>query len=152
MGYGTGDAELQTLLLASDAGKESALGIVGEWSAQRVAHIIGECRYTVEPLRVSLRCQFLDRVGALASTPPLAIDEDGGVYLVHLITYDVHRLDVMNTHEVEAEAVDMILVNPVFHRLYHETAHHRLLACRLIAAARAVGINQPLTLPKGESA
>ena len=39
----------------------------------------------------------------------------------------------------------MILVDPVFHRLYHKAAHHGLFGSSLITAAGAVGVD-PLIL------
>ena len=35
----------------------------------------------------------------------------------------------------------MVFVNPVFHRLYHKTAHHGLFGCRLVATAGAVAVS-----------
>ena len=52
----------------------------------------------------------------------------------------------MNTHQVKAEAIDVVLVDPVFHALQHETAHHRTLRSCLVAAARAVGVGSVLGL------
>ena len=46
----------------------------------------------------------------------------------------------MTTHEVETETIDVEFFIPVFHRLEHETAHHRLFRSRLIATPTSVGI------------
>ena len=45
----------------------------------------------------------------------------------------------MYAHQVEAEAIDMVFLCPIEHRLYHELAHERLLARCLVAATGAVG-------------
>ena len=45
----------------------------------------------------------------------------------------------MQTHQVKAEAVDMILVHPVFTGIDHEFAVHLLVGSRFVAAARTVG-------------
>ena len=54
--------------------------------------------------------------------------------------YLVHCLDVVDAHEVEAETVDMIFLDPILHALLHKVAHQLFVGCRLVAAARAVGI------------
>ncbi len=77
----------------------------------------------------------------MSGTPSLAIYKYGGVNLIHGLSDGVHSFNIVATHQVEAEAVDMIFVNPVFHRLYHEAAHHGLFGGRLVAAAGAVGVS-----------
>ena len=89
---------------------------------------------------MSLHSQFLLRIGARTSAPALTINIYRRVDLVYHSTYLVHRFDVVNAHEVEAEAVDMILLNPILHALLYELAHERLLARRLVAATRTVRI------------
>ena len=84
--------------------------------------------------------ELLLRIGTAACAPALTIDIDGGVDGIHHRTDLVHRLDVVDTHQVEAEPVDMVLVDPVFHALQHKLAHHRLVRGSLVAAARAVAI------------
>ena len=46
----------------------------------------------------------------------------------------------MNTHKVEAETVNVILIDPIAHRLYHKSAHHLAIRSRFIAATAAIGI------------
>ena len=59
---------------------------------------------------------------------------------IHHLTDGVHGPDIMNTHQVEAEPVHVILVIPVSHTLHHELAHHRLFRSRLVATAGAIGV------------
>ena len=47
----------------------------------------------------------------------------------------VHCVDVMDGHEVETEAVDMIFLHPPFQGLDHIFAEHLLLGSGLVAAA-----------------
>ena len=56
------------------------------------------------------------------------------------MTDEVHRFDIVHAHQIEAEAVDVILLYPIFHALKHIFPHQRLLGCRFVAAAGAVGI------------
>ena len=76
---------------------------------------------------MGLHGELLLRIGTGACTPTFTIDIDGGVDGIHHLADLIHRLDVMDTHQVEAEAVDMVFVDPVFHALQHELAHHRLV-------------------------
>ena len=87
-----------------------------------------------------LHGQLVLRVGARSGAPSLAVDIDRRIDLVDGGSYGVHRLDVVHAHEVEAEAIDVELVDPVFHALYHKLAHQRTLRGRLVAAARPVGV------------
>ena len=87
-----------------------------------------------------------DRIGVRvgAAVPGLAVHEDlltgaVGVEAVEVAADLVHGGDVMQTHEVEAEAVDMILLHPVAAGLDHELAEHLLVGSSLVAAAGAVG-------------
>ena len=45
----------------------------------------------------------------------------------------------MNAHQVEAEAVQMIFVEPVENGFFHVFPHHGAVACRLVTAGGAVG-------------
>ena len=46
----------------------------------------------------------------------------------------------MDTHQIEAETINMVFVDPVFHALDYKAAHHRLVTGRLVATARAIGV------------
>ena len=137
---GTDDAELQAFLLAGNTRQEGTFRVVGERSAQGITHVIGKCGNAIELPDVCLHRKFLQRIGTLAGTPALSIYKYGGVDLVHFIPDDVHRLNVVNAHEVETEAVDVVFIDPVFHRFNHEPPHHRTVRGGLVATPRAVGI------------
>lgn len=51
----------------------------------------------------------------------------------------VHRPDVVHTHQIEAEPVDMILLGPIAHGIDDQPAHHSPFGSRLVPAARRVG-------------
>ena len=148
MGYHAYDASLQTLrlLVVIRAAQPSAFSIVGERTAQSVAHVIAEGGNAWHLRNVSLHGKQLVGHGTCSCAPALAIDEDGGVYGIDSLSYLVHSLYVVDAHEVEAEPVDMILVDPVFNALNHEQPHHWLLRSRLVAAAGAVGVARRRTV------
>ena len=135
MGDGSGYAEAYALFASGQPGKESSFAVVVEWTAEGVAHVVAEGADAVELGCMGLGGQLVGRVGAGAGAPSLAIDIDGGIDLVHSPAYLVHGLDVVDAHEVEPETVDVVLVDPVAHRLYHKLSHERFLARCLVAAA-----------------
>ena len=134
------DAKLEALLHIRHSGKESTLMVVAERTAQCVPHIVAESTDAVQLTCVRLHRQFVGRVGTAAGAPSLTIYIYAWVYLVYGSTDIVHRHDVVYTHEVESETVDMVFVHPIFHALQHILPHQRLFRCRLVAAARTVGI------------
>ena len=80
----------------------------------------------------------------IAACPRLAVHKylsacAVGIEAVEIASDFVHGGDVVQTHQVKAEAVDMILVHPVFDGLDHKLAVHLLVGSRLVAATRAVG-------------
>ena len=149
MVYGAHDAKLQTLLLARQPCKEGTLRVVGERTAECITHIVREGGYAVELPGIGFHRQLLHRIGTLACAPPLSINEYGRIYLVHRLAYLVHRLDVVDSHQVKTKTVYVILVYPVLHRLYHEAAHHGALRGGLIAATGTVGVGNLLPFPDG---
>ena len=138
MGNATCNTELQTLLAVRDTRQETSLRIVIKRSAQGITDLIAEGGNARHLRDIRLHAQLVSGQTAGTSTPSLPINKYGGVYLVDSLSDQVHRLNIMATHQVKAEAIDVILVDPVFHRLDHELTHHRLLRGRLIATAGAV--------------
>ena len=138
MSDSTHDAKFQALFVTVKGGQESRFVVVGEWSAQCVAQLIAKRSDAWHLPHVGFRGQFFLRIGARACTPSLTIYIYGGVYLLHFGLNTVHRFDVVNAHQVYSEPVDVVLLRPMFHRLYHKLAHQRLLAGRFVAATRPV--------------
>ena len=134
-----GNAKADALLIAWDGTEEGCLVVVVERATDGVAHVVAEGSYAVELTGVGLHGEFLSRIGARACAPSLAIHIYVWVYLVEGLAYEVHGLYVVNAHEVEAEAVDMVFPCPVEHGLYHELPHERFLAGGLVATAGAIG-------------
>ena len=134
------DTKLQALFLARDSSQESTLMIIGERTTESITHIITEGCYPIELLSISLHSQFIHWISTRACAPSLTIDIDGRINLVDLGTNLLHCLDVMHAHQVEAEAIDMIFINPILHAFQHELTHQWLLGSRLIATSRTIGI------------
>ena len=100
--------------------------VIRERTTERIAHIIAESTDALELLGIRLHRQFLGRISTAACTPSLTINIDAGIDAVYHLTDSLHGFDVMNTHQVETETIDMIFVYPVFHALQHKLAHERL--------------------------
>ena len=127
MSNATHNTELQTLLLTCKTSQERSLMVIRERTTERIAHIIAESTDTLELLGIRLHRQFLGRISTAACTPSLTINIDAGIDAVYHLTDSLHGFDVMNTHQIETETIDMIFVYPVFHALQHKLAHERLL-------------------------
>ena len=137
MADGTHDAIFHAFLVASHGTQEGGLVVAVPRAAQTVAHFVAKGGDAGHLLNVGLHAEFLLRIGARTGTPAFTIDEDVGR---HCLANGIHRLDVVHAHQVEAESVDVILVDPILHALDHELAHERLLTGGLVAAARAVAV------------
>ena len=59
--------------------------------------------------------------------PAFTEDDDRRINLVERFAYGVHRLNVMDPHQVETEPIDSIVLCPVRHRVDDVLAHHQLL-------------------------
>ena len=125
MSDATHDTELQTLLLARKTSQERTLMVIRERTTKSISHIIAEGTDTIELMGIRLHGKFLGRISTAACTPSLTIDIDARIDAVHHLTDSLHGLDIVNTHQVEAEAVDMEFINPVLHALQHKLAHQR---------------------------
>ena len=134
------DTKLQAFLTVGHTSQEAPLCIVVERTTQGIADFVGEGCDTRHFGDVCLDTQLLGRQSTLTCTPTFAIDKDGGIDGIDGLADFVHCLDIMTTHQVEAEAVDMVFVDPMLHRLNHELPHHRLVGSSLVATAGAVGI------------
>ena len=126
MSDATHDTELQTLLLSWKTSQERTLMVIRERTTKGITHIIAESANTIQLMGIRLHGEFLRRISTAACTPALTIDIDTRIDAVYHLTDSLHGLDIVNTHQVEAEAVDMEFINPVLHALKHKLAHQRL--------------------------
>ena len=74
---------------------------------------------------IRLYGELFGRISTAACTPALTIDIDARIDAVYHLTDCLHGLDIVNTHQVEAEAVDMEFINPILHALQHKLTHQR---------------------------
>lgn len=59
-------------------------------------------------------------------------------HIVKRLSNAVHCFYIMKSHQIKAKTVNMIFFCPVAHTVCHILPEHFPLACRIIAAARAV--------------
>ena len=78
------------------------------------------------------------RERAAAAGPALAVDQRVRIDRVQGAFDRLHGLEIVQRHQVEAEAVDLVFLRPVADRIDHVLAEHRALRGRLVAAAAAV--------------
>ena len=126
MSDATHDTELQALLLSRKTSQERTLMVIRERTTEGITHIIAEGTDTIQLMGIRLHGEFLRRISTAACTPSLTIDINARIDAVHHLTDSLHGLYIVNTHQVEAEAVDMEFIYPVLHALEHKLAHQRL--------------------------
>ena len=109
-----------------------------------VTQAVGE-RRDARSGEVALPCLLEQRVvGDLAEVPALAVQEDARAVdavllerqLVERVAHGLHVRHRVVPHEVEPEAVDLVLPGPQDHRVDHQLARERVLG-RDVRAARA---------------
>ena len=119
--------------------QESTFPVIIPTTAQTVAHFIGESGNTWHLVYIGFHGKFfLIKLGS-AGGPSFTINKDGWIYLVYGSTDFVHCLNIVNTHQVKSEAVNVIFVYPVEYRLHHVFTHHGTVTGSLVSAAGAVG-------------
>ena len=107
----TGDPELKVWLLARNSVHEACV-LTSERTTYGIADIVAESTYPVEQMGIGLQGNLLCGVCRGHRCPTFSVQHDIRVDGVEALTDDVHGLDIMNGHEVEAEAVDMIFLHP----------------------------------------
>ena len=146
--YGVGaDAGADVLGIARVVGDIALFGDVKYGALDTVAdHVVEEGDSAAQLLRVLLDALIVlgagaggGRIGGGAACPALAPNGDPRIDLVELLADHVHGLGVDQTHQVKAEAVDVILVCPVQDGVNHILSGHGALGGDLVAAAGAVG-------------
>ena len=106
-----------------------------------VADVIGEYGDVLHLAHVLFKCAAFRLQRRVSRGPSFAVDEDGGVHLLEGGSHHVHGLDVMNGHQVEAEAVHMVFLRPIPGGVDDEVAHLLQIRCGLVAASGGVGVS-----------
>ena len=109
----TSDTKLYALLVVGNGAKDARLMVVAERTTNAIAHIVAESSYAVKLLDIGFRSQFLCRISTLSCAPSLTIYIYVRVYGVESFANEVHGFDVVNAHEVEAEAIDVVFLSPI---------------------------------------
>ena len=82
---------------------------------------------TIEFEGVGLYRQLVVWISATSCAPTLTIYINRRIYLVNSSSDELHRLNIVHSHQVETESVDMVFIHPVKHTLYHIVAHQSFL-------------------------
>ena len=88
-------------------------------------------------MRIMLIRFFTNRERCI-QIPPFPNDENRWVDAIERLPNLVHRFDVMESHQIEAEPVNHEFFRPVRDTLDHELTHHRTLGCRVIPTCRTI--------------
>ena len=135
----TDNAKLDALLETGASVEEGRLAVVAEGPAQGITEFVAEGRNAGHVLHGLLHGRL--PLGKLRcfGCPTLTVDEHIGVDAFGSGADGAHGFDVVDAHEVEAEAIDVVFLHPVLHTLHHEAAHHGTFRSRLVATARSIG-------------
>ena len=133
----TGDSEMDVLLVSGHTVHKTGI-FTAERATDSITDIVAECAHLVEHIGIGLKGNFLSRICRSLRCPTFSIDHHIRVNRVKTLADDVHCLDIVDSHQVKAESVDMIFLHPPLERLDHIFAEHFLLRSCLISAARTV--------------
>ena len=118
---------------------EGTLSVIAERSSQTVPEFITESRDTRHLVGIVLHGQLFFRQLRSTRRPSFTINVDSRINLVQSFPDCIHRFNIMNTHQIETEAVDMVFLRPIADRLYHKLTHHGPFTGCLVPASRSVG-------------
>jgi len=107
------DTDFDGLFVSGLAGGEASVSGVAVVSLDGVADIVGEYGDAFHLRHVLLESAAFDRQRRVPGRPAFAVDENRRIDFLEFFGHAVHGLGVVDGHEVEAEAVDMIFVGPV---------------------------------------
>ena len=138
MGNGSHNTELDALFVSGLSTEECGAVVIAERTAQTIADFVAKGRHTLNLADVGLHGgSALGQLWGLCS-PPFAIDEHVGVDGSGCGTDGAHGFDVVDTHKVEAETIDMVFLHPVFYTFHHILPHDGTFRGRFVAASRGI--------------
>ena len=109
-----------------------------ERSTYSVTDIIAECAYLVKHICVDLQRDLIFRICWSRCSPTLTVDDHIRINGMETLADFIHCVDIMNSHKVETEAVNMIFLHPPFQRLDHIFAEHLPFRSGFISTAGTV--------------
>ena len=144
------DADLDGLFESGLSGGEAGVLGGGVVALDGVAEVVAEDGYAVHLADVLFEGSALGCEGRVAGGPAFAVDDDVGVDGAEGVGDAVHGLGVVDGHEVESEAVDVVLAGPVGHGVDDVVAHLSAFGGCLVAAAGGVGVAAVVVAGGGE--
>ena len=139
MGRGSDDSEADIPVQTGFPRHEARLRRIPPPSSERIAQIVVEHGDPGQPRPGALDSPQRLVQRRAGRRPPLPVEQNRRIDPVERAPHLVHRPDVVHTHQIEAEPVDMILLGPIAHGIDDQPAHHSPFGSRLVPAARRVG-------------
>ncbi len=138
---GARDPEFYGLVMPDDIPGSIPGGLfVERAAAYGVAEIVAENGDALHLANVIPHGPFFRRQGRVGRKPSFAVYEDRRVDLRQFFPDAVHRVDIVYSHQVEPEPVDMVLLRPEFDGFDDVMPYHFAFRSRFIAAARGVRV------------
>ena len=133
------DSELDVLFMSSLANEECSLFVTPERTTKCITKFVAESSHTRNVRHIRLHRQFLFGISWRFGCPSFSIKQSHGIDGNGSITNLIHGLDVVDTHQVKAESVDVVFSHPILDALHHIGLHHRAIRSRLVTATRTIG-------------
>ena len=107
------DTEHHLCIVSRTTDDEGTFQVVVPASPQSVTEFVTERGNSRHPVGVGFHGQAVSRISRTAGCPSFSVDVDGRVNLVQCASDGFHGRDVVDSHQVETETVDMVFVGPV---------------------------------------
>ena len=152
MGSASYQSELHTRRMPHTADNKRTFGFIVPRATQCIAHLVTKHTDMRKLRRVLLHGQQAVWQLRTIGCPAFSININRRINPVECPADFVHRFNVMDTHQVETETVDVVFPGPIADRLNHETPHHRTFASRFISTPRGIRpfsfIIRPIKIPR----
>ena len=133
------DSELDVLFMSSLANEECTLFVTPERTTKCITKFVAESSNTWNVRHICLHRKFLFGICGCFGCPSFSIEQSHGIDGNGSITNLIHRLDVVDTHQVESESVDVVFSHPILDTLNHIGLHHWAIGSRLVTTTRTIG-------------
>ena len=134
----THNSEFNTHFCSRNSGEESPFLLFPHRSAKPITQFIREYGNSRHVGNIPFHCQRICRILGSVGCPTFSINTNGRINLVHRFPDLIHGFNIMHSHQVKTETVNMIFFYPIKNGLYHKLAHHRAFTCRLITASGTI--------------
>ena len=141
MGCGSHNADFHRFFLPRFSGCKSTVFSTAVMTFHRITDIIAEHGHTFHLRHVLLQGTAFYRKRTVACRPAFTVNHGIRVDGAKFFGHTGHCFRIVNSHEVEAETVDVEFLHPVFHGVDNIVAHLLAVGSRFVATGRSVAVS-----------